>query len=123
MESTLRGKMMTEILPVREQILSTARDYTIGDRDQSYGDPIVNLSLARHLKSMCWTTWTQNSPRMISPAEWEAIDMILVNIARLVVGPAPGRDRYIDIAGYAAIAGEAEAAYSRMEEQANADND
>lgn len=99
--------MTDEILSPRECILKTALDYTCGDRNASYGDPTVQLGLAGHLKGLVWEYYAQNGSRLIVPAEREAIDMILTKLSRLIVGPEPGQDTYIDLAAYAAIAGEA----------------
>ena len=109
------------ITPVREQILATAQGLIGGERELAYGNPLRQLGFSRRLKAMFWDEWVVNAARSVSPAEWEAIDMILTKLSRLACGPAPGRDTYIDIAGYAAIAGEAAAAAERLEEKAQED--
>ena len=106
---------------VREQILATAQGLIGGERELAYGNPLRQLGFSRRLKAMFWDEWVVNAARSVSPAEWEAIDMILTKLSRLACGPAPGRDTYIDIAGYAAIAGEASAAAERLEEKAQED--
>ena len=94
-------------LSVRESILRTAIDFTTGDRDVEYGDPVTQLGQAGYLKQIV-RQFNRDNPtaRRLSFAEWDAIDMILEKLSRLICGGMSKRDTYIDVAAYAAIAGE-----------------
>lgn len=80
----------------RGDILKEAARLTASDRQKQYGDPRINHCRIADL----WTTYleTQIKPEQV------AICMTLVKIARLMETQAP--DSYIDLAAYAAIAGE-----------------
>lgn len=89
----------------RDFILDTAREATMGDRNRTHGDPMDNLGLAGELKVL-FRTYARKAMRPISAAEQEAIDLCLTKISRIAVGSL-NPDNYIDLAAYAAIAGEA----------------
>jgi hypothetical protein len=72
-----------------------------GDRDAEYGPPVKNMGCAGELKAV----FRRYLARSISPAEQEAIDMVLTKVSRLACG-VPKEDTYVDAAGYMAIAGE-----------------
>lgn len=94
-------------LPIRGQILMTGAKITCpgGDRNTAYGDPIVNLGLAGELKRL--VREHQRGTAQIGPAQQEALDNVLTKLARCYTGSPQSRDTYIDMANYAAIAGEA----------------
>lgn len=81
----------------RTEILNAAGDLINGERDNIYGDPLDNHKRIASL-------WQVVLGTEISPAE-VAICMALVKVARLVQTP-DHEDSYIDLCGYAAIAGE-----------------
>jgi hypothetical protein len=85
----------------RDAILAKATEYTMSDRNAQYGDPGEQMALAGELKNVIRTYVTRD----ILPAE--------LKISRAVIGPDPGADTYIDMAAYAAIAGEVR--YGRAE--------
>lgn len=87
---------------LRAEILSQAAVLTDGARDEEYGPPHVNMSAAGDLKSAL----RRHIARQIYPAELEAIDMALTKLSRIITGPAPKLDSYVDAAAYLAIAGE-----------------
>ncbi len=87
--------------PERVKILNEGAQLTNGDRDKEYGPPAVNLAAAGELKQV----FRKHMRREISPAEIEAIDMVLTKISRIATG-SPKRDTYVDGATYFAIAGE-----------------
>ena len=94
-------------LPVRGQLLALASEATCGQRNLAYGDPSVQLALAGQLKHLCHSFFHAGKDvRHIKAAEWEAIDMCLTKLSRIVMGPVITKDTYIDLAAYAAIAGE-----------------
>jgi hypothetical protein len=104
--------------PHRVQILHQSAKLTGGQRDKTYGPPVVNLGLAGLLKRTFWG----NATRLMSDAEREAIDQVLTKLARVGTGTYH-EDNYIDGAAYFAIAGEVGAlAQNSMiqEEAANA---
>ena len=79
------------------EILRSAEDLVTGARKDDYGDPLDNHKRIALL-------WQVVLGTEISPAE-VAICMALVKVARLVQNPKH-EDSYIDLCGYAAIAGE-----------------
>ena len=90
----------------RVLVLEEAASLTSGERDIQYGPPLVNLSASGDLKR----TMREHLVRDLSPAELEALDMVLTKIGRIITGPEPKRDNYVDAAAYMAIAWEAAAA-------------
>ena len=88
--------------PVRVQILNEGATITNGDRDAEYGHPSINLGCAGELKLLA----RKHVVRDISPAEWEALDLAITKLSRILTGPKPKRDTYVDAATYIAIAGE-----------------
>ena len=90
----------------RVLVLEDAASLTSGERDLQYGPPIVNLTASGDLKR----TMREHLVRDLSPAEPEALDMVLTKIGRIITGPEPKRDNYVDAAAYMAIAWEAAAA-------------
>ena len=81
----------------RIDILGQAAELTLGDRNDSYGDPFPNHdNIAR--------IWSVILGRTIEPFE-VALCMAGLKIARLSGNPA-NQDSYVDGAAYMAIAGE-----------------
>ena len=89
--------------PARVLVLEEAASLTSGERDAAYGPPIINLSASGDLKA----TMRKHMVRDLSSAELEALDMVLTKIGRIITGPKPKRDNYVDAAAYMAIAWEA----------------
>ena len=89
--------------PERVLALEEASRLTGGDRNADYGPPVVNLAASGELKA----TMRRHIVRDLSTAELEALDMVLTKIGRIITGPKPKRDNYIDGAAYMAIAWEA----------------
>lgn len=86
----------------RVAILQEGSRLTSGDRDKTYGDPIINLACSGELKAV----FRKYMQRKLSTAELEAIDMVLTKVGRIATGPKFHRDTYVDAATYMAIAGE-----------------
>lgn len=86
--------------PDRVQVLQDAAALTDGDRDTTYGPPNVNLNAAGRLKALM----RELTVRDISPAELEALDLVMTKIGRIVTGPVIYRDNYVDGSAYLAIA-------------------
>lgn len=93
---------MTNTTPERVNILTEASNLITGQRQQDYGTPeenfqrmadFANILFAKNLK--------ENIP--LSPRQM-ADFMILLKVARTI--NTPTRDSYVDIGGYAGIAGE-----------------
>jgi hypothetical protein len=80
----------------RGEILQEAARLTAKDRQKTYGDPTVNHCRIADL----WTTYLgqQITPQQV------AICMALVKVARLMETETD--DSFVDLAAYAAIAGE-----------------
>lgn len=84
-------------LKKREEILQKAAKAISGERDEHYGSPEDNFGRIANL-------WTSYYGKPFSATD-VANMMILLKIARAVNDPTH-EDNYIDIAGYAACAGE-----------------
>ena len=93
----------------REQILKTALDLTMGDRNASYGDPTQNHDNIAKLWRSYWNIRTGGdwSNTQIMDAEDVEIMMALLKIARIAQRLAYKADNYIDAAAYIAMASEA----------------
>lgn len=84
-------------LKKREEILNKAAAAISGERDEHYGSPEQNFGrIADYWSMYLEHTITQTDVAMM---------MILLKIAR-VVNDSSLEDNYVDIAGYAACAGE-----------------
>jgi len=103
MSSVVGAKKDNTLEPIRVNILLEAADLTGSVREQDYGDPSQNLRCAAELKLVFRK---HCGKRPISSGEQEAIDRCFEKLARVATGPIVKRDNYIDLAGYAAIAGE-----------------
>lgn len=84
-------------LKKREEILNKAAKAISGERDEHYGSPEDNFQRIANL-------WTAYYGRPFTAID-VAMMMILLKIARTVYDPSH-EDNYVDIAGYAACAGE-----------------
>lgn len=80
----------------RPEILENARICVCGEREQDYGTPEDSFSLVGKL----WTAYmgTEFTPKDV------AVMMALLKIARIKYGDKA--DSFVDLAGYAACAGE-----------------
>ena len=90
----------------RKEILEAAKRCVCGDREQDYGKPERNFELIGEM----WTTYLK--AKCVSPeadvcinGEDVATLMCLFKIARIATGRGKA-DSFIDLAGYAACAGE-----------------
>lgn len=81
----------------RANILTEANRLTATDRQRVYGDPKVNHERIARL----WSAYLEHDLR----PDQVAVCMALVKVARLMQTP-DHTDSYIDMAAYAAIAGE-----------------
>ncbi len=81
-------------------ILTEAHDIIHGDREQTYGNPAVNLENIAEL----WRTFLagKHNVQLSLMIEDVVMMMILVKMARLMNSPRH-RDSLIDIAGYAGL--------------------
>lgn len=80
----------------RSEILDTAKQMVCGDREEDYGTPENNFTTIAHL----WSAYKN--------VEFSALDvammMALLKVARIKAGTKT--DSFVDLAGYAACAGE-----------------
>lgn len=90
----------------RAEILDSAKEIVTKDREEQYGAPEDNFAtIAEFWTSYVKARCTSNNGLVdISPADVGAM-MILLKTAR-IAGDSEKADNYIDIAGYAACAGE-----------------
>ena len=92
----------------RAEILQEALKIITGDRTQQYGEPEDSFSCIADLWST-FLTYSLAQPVTIMPHE-AGIMLALMKIARLATSTGLGTpDTYIDLAGYAACAGESSA--------------
>ena len=83
----------------RTEILSKAEKCVCGQREEDYGSPENNFSLIARL----WREYLDTD--MPITAHDVAIMMALLKVARIASGQTK-EDNYVDLAGYAACAGE-----------------
>lgn len=100
-EEALQELHVTEVTPLRVQILHSGAALTHGQRDAEYGPPSVNMAAAGAIKK----AFREHLARDIDPAELEALDMVMTKLGRIATG-TPKLDTYVDAATYFAIAGE-----------------
>ena len=81
----------------RPEILEAARKCVCGEREQEYGTPENNFTLIANL----WTAYTGDYYSAVDVA----MMMALLKIARVKAGTGTA-DSFVDLAGYAACAGE-----------------
>lgn len=93
---------MTNTTPERVNILNEAAGLITGQRQQDYGTPEENFQRIADFANIIFKKNLEtNTP--ISPRQ-TADFMILLKVARTINSPT--RDSYVDIGGYAGIAGE-----------------
>lgn len=86
--------------PIKVQILLEAAELIAGQREKDYGTAEVNFKRIADL----WSIRLQEIlSRPLTPREIAEL-MILLKVARATNSPT--RDSYVDIGGYAGIAGE-----------------
>jgi hypothetical protein len=85
----------------RADILTTATQYVTQDRQDQYGGMEDNFKIIADF----WSTYLGARLNVAVDAEDVANMMALLKIARISTGQ-PKADNYIDLAGYAACAGE-----------------
>jgi len=82
----------------RAEVLDQAKECVCGKREQDYGSPEDNFKLIADL-------WSDYLRGIRITAKDVAMMMVLLKVARVRNGGGSG-DSYVDIAGYAACAGE-----------------
>lgn len=82
----------------RKQILRRAEECVLGQRETDYGKPEDNFATIARL----WSAYLKDK-HYIMPKD-VAIMMCLLKVARIKAGGTD--DSYVDLAGYAACAGE-----------------
>lgn len=87
-------------MQIRQEILDKAKECVCGQRQQDYGNPEDNFALIADL----WTTYI-NKDDLYFTSKDVAMMMALLKVARIRTGKGT-RDSYVDLAGYAACAGE-----------------
>lgn len=83
----------------RDEILQTACDLINGERAREYGNAYLNHARIAAL----WTTYVRSKPDDLTPVD-VAMMLVLMKVARSI--ETSKDDSFIDIAGYAALAGE-----------------
>jgi Domain of unknown function (DUF6378) len=88
--------------PPRVDILTEAANLIVGQRQTDYGTPQENFKrIADFVNILIKKNLETNTP--VSPRQTADL-MVLLKVARTINSPT--RDSYVDIAGYAGIAGE-----------------
>tara|TARA_R100000353_G_C6464498_1_gene184819 strand:+ start:73 stop:366 length:294 start_codon:yes stop_codon:yes gene_type:complete len=88
----------------KEEILKKARDLVTGDRNETHGDAFQNHAEIAEF----WNIFLDKKlqPMASITAEDVALMMVLMKISRNTQGKKNNLDNFIDMCGYAAIAGE-----------------
>ena len=88
----------------KEEILKKAKDLITGDRNETHGDAFQNHAEIAEF----WNIYLDKKlqPMASITAEDVALMMILMKISRNTQGKKNNIDNFIDMCGYAAIAGE-----------------
>ena len=88
----------------KEEILKKARDLITGDRNETHGDAFQNHAEIAEF----WNIFLDKKlqPMASITAEDVALMMVLMKISRNTQGKKNNMDNFIDMCGYAAIAGE-----------------
>ena len=88
----------------KEEILKKARDLITGDRNETHGDAFQNHAEIAEF----WNIFLDKKlqPMASITAEDVALMMVLMKISRNAQGKKNNLDNFIDMCGYAAIAGE-----------------
>ena len=88
----------------KEEILKKARDLITGDRNETHGDAFQNHAEIAEF----WNIFLDKKlqPMASITAEDVALMMVLMKISRNNQGNKNNLDNFIDMCGYAAIAGE-----------------
>ena len=85
-----------------EDPTKTAYEIMIADRGKTHGKFENTSKLSQELKQTV-AFWTERPTCRITEQQHEAIDLILMKIARIVIGDNSFQDHWDDIAGYAKI--------------------
>jgi hypothetical protein len=88
----------------KEEILKQAQDLVSGDRNDTHGDAFENHAEIAEF----WNIYLDKKlqPMASITAEDVALMMVLLKISRNTQGDKSNIDNFIDMCGYAAIAGE-----------------
>ena len=88
----------------KEEIIKKARDLITGDRNETHGDAFQNHAEIAEF----WNIFLDKKlqPMASITAEDVALMMVLLKISRNTQGKKNNMDNFIDMCGYAAIAGE-----------------
>ena len=88
----------------KEEILKKARDLITGDRNETHGDAFQNHAEIAEF----WNIFLDKKlqPMASITAEDVALMMVLMKISRNNQGKKNNLDNFVDMCGYAAIAGE-----------------
>lgn len=81
----------------RAEILDTAKQYVTADRQKTHGKPEDTFALIAHY-------WSHHLDVTVTPTDVAAM-MALLKLARSKANPG-NEDNWVDLAGYAACAGE-----------------
>lgn len=87
-------------LPLRGQILAEAAEITLKSRNATYGDVSTNLTCRAELIEV----YRKYADGKYDGAHEQAIENLLVKVARIASGSPGHRDNYVDGAAYMAIA-------------------
>ena len=98
----LKTKIKTNV--TKKEILAKASDLISNDRNKSHGDAFNNHAEIAEF----WNIFLDKklNPMASITADDVAIMMILLKISRHIQGDKNNMDNFVDMAGYAAIAGE-----------------
>lgn len=87
-------------MTIRGEVLRDGISLTEGDRNQTYGSPVINLALQKKLYDL----YAGVSGNKRTDAHDAAMQHVFAKIARIASGGATHRDNYVDAATYLAMA-------------------
>lgn len=94
--------VMRELAEVEDSTGDSELDAVLDSRARDYGRFIDNARLAQHLKCVLRDT-TSEQGTVLAPDQWEALEMIMSKVSRLLSGDPNKVDSWVDIAGYATL--------------------
>jgi hypothetical protein len=104
--TTTSTNRRAKVKPLRAALLEEGLRLTTEDRNDQYGDPLLNMACAGEMKAVFRKYAELSGRRVIGFGEQEAIDMAFTKLSRIACGGDVKPDSYIDGAVYMAAAGE-----------------
>lgn len=91
-----------ELAEVEDSTGDSEVEGVLDSRARDYGRFIDNALLAQHLKSAL-RDHAEEQGTVLAPDQWEALEMIMSKVSRLLTGDPHKVDSWVDMAGYATL--------------------